>query len=55
MTNPSMSSRPRAWLITVPASSFDYGADLSPVARAGVASALHEIRYLLTSVCSRRR
>ena len=41
---------PRAWLITVPATSFEYGADLSPVARAGVASALHLIRCLIASM-----
>jgi hydrogenase maturation protease len=39
---------PRAFLIAVPASSFQYGAGLSHVASAGVASALRLIRYLIT-------
>jgi hydrogenase maturation protease len=40
---------PRAWLLGVPASRFDYGAALSPVATAGVAGALDLIRYLIAN------
>ena len=46
---------PRACLIGVPASRFDYGAELSPVAKAGVAAALQLIQYLLASVEPLRR
>jgi hydrogenase maturation protease len=39
---------PDAWLISVPATNFQYGADLSRLTSAEVASALDLIRYLIT-------
>jgi hydrogenase maturation protease len=39
---------PRAWSIGVPATSFAFGADLSPVAQRGLADALQQIYRLLT-------
>jgi hydrogenase maturation protease len=38
--------RPRAWLLTVPASDFGVGEGLSPPAMRGVAAALEQIREL---------
>jgi len=40
---------PRAWLIAIPATSCEYGADLSRGAKAGVSRALCLIRALVTS------
>jgi hydrogenase maturation protease len=50
LTNAVYGHSPRAWLLTVPATSFDYGADLSHVARAGVASTLPLIRDLIRTM-----
>jgi Ni,Fe-hydrogenase maturation factor len=38
---------PAAWSITVPAHSFAFGADLSPIAERGQAAALQQIRDLI--------
>jgi Ni,Fe-hydrogenase maturation factor len=40
---------PPAWWVTIPAQSFDFGADLSPMARRGGAAALRHIRALIRS------
>jgi len=40
---------PLAWSITVPATSFDFGTCLSPVAERGVAAALQQIRDLISN------
>lgn len=42
-------AHPQAWLVAVPAKSFQLGAALSPTAAAGVSAALHEIRTLIRS------
>src|SRR5207248_461911 len=52
LTDAAYGQYPRAWLITVPASSFEYGTSLSCVAATGVAGALHLIRYLLVMLRS---
>ncbi len=43
--------RPRAWLITVPASRFDPGEGLSPRAERGMQEALEKIREVAAGVC----
>jgi len=40
---------PPAWWITIPARRFDFGADLSPIARCGAAAALRHIRAFIRS------
>ena len=40
---------PAAWLITVPAHSFEFGAGLSPAAECGLATALQQIRERIAS------
>jgi hydrogenase maturation protease len=40
---------PPTWWITIPARSFDFGAELSPTARRGAAAALRHIRTLIRS------
>jgi Ni,Fe-hydrogenase maturation factor/(2Fe-2S) ferredoxin len=52
LTNAAYGQYPHAWLISVPASSFDYGMCLSCVAATGVAGALRLIRYLLVMLRS---
>lgn len=39
---------PPAWLITIPASNFDFGAGLSPATEQGIAPALSAVRRLLS-------
>jgi hydrogenase maturation protease len=41
---------PSAWLITIPATQFDYGTPLSPETEQGLATALQEIRNLYCCV-----
>jgi len=42
-------SRPRAWLVSVPATDFAVGEGLSPVAQSGLVAALQAIAVLLSS------
>jgi hydrogenase maturation protease len=49
LTQLAYGSCPPALWITIPARRFNFGADLSPMARRGAAAALHHIRALIRS------